>query len=145
MYKQLKRQLDDKKIIEKNIRELEERIKIIIQKQLGLKGTSYSDIKLEIVGNTDDKFAQTFAKVESLDKERESLIEERKIIIDFIDDIYKSITNMNNTELNVFKCRYMLGLSNQQTSERLGYSIQHIKRINKEISKKMQDETFMRP
>lgn len=145
MYKQLKRQLDDKKIIEKNIRELEERIKIIIQKQLGLKGTSYSDIKLEIVGNTDDKFAQTFAKVESLDKERESLIEERKIIIDFIDNIYKSITNMNNTELNVFKCRYMLGLSNQQTSERLGYSIQHIKRINKEISKKMQDETFMRP
>lgn len=145
MYKQLKRQLDDKKIIEKNIRELEERIKIIIQKQLGLKGTSYSDIKLEIVGNTDDKFAQTFAKVESLDKERESLIEERKIIIDFIDDIYKSITNMNNIELNVFKCRYMLGLSNQQTSERLGYSIQHIKRINKEISKKMQDETFMRP
>ena len=110
MYKQLKRQLDDKKIIEKNIRELEERIKIIIQKQLGLKGTSYSDIKLEIVGNTDDKFAQTFAKVESLDKERESLIEERKIIIDFIDDIYKSITNMNNIELNVFKCRYILGL-----------------------------------
>lgn len=145
MYKQLKRQLDDKKIIEKNIKELDDRIAFIIQKRLGLKGTSYSDIKLEIVGNTDDKFAQTFAKVESLDKDRLDLIEEKNIIVDFIDDIYKSINNMNNIELDVFKCRYMLGLSNQQTSERLGYSIQHIKRINKEISKKMQDETFMRP
>mgnify|MGYP005801289573 FL=1 len=145
MYKQLKRQLDDKKIIEKNIKELDDRIAFIIQKRLGLKGTSYSDIKLEIVGNTDDKFAQTFAKVESLDKDRLDLIEEKNIIVDFIDDIYKSINNMNNVELNVFKCRYMLGLSNKQTAERLGYSIQHIKRINNEISKKMQDETFMRP
>ena len=145
MYKQLKRQLDDKKIIEMNIRELEDRIAFIIQKQLGLKGISYSDIKLEITGNTDDKFAKTFAKVERLDKDRLDLLEEKKIIVDFIDNVYKSINNMNNTELNVFKCRYMLGLSNQRTSEKLGYSIQHIKRINKEISKKMQDETFMRP
>ena len=81
---------------------------------MGLKGTSYSDIKLEIVGNTDDKFAQTFAKVESLDKDRLDLIEEKNIIVDFIDDIYKSINNMNNVELNVFKCRYTLGLSNKQ-------------------------------
>lgn len=137
MYKQLKKQLDDKKILERNIRELEDRITFIIQKQLGLKGTSYSDIKLEIIGTKDDKFLNTFAKVENLEKDRLNLIEERNIISNFIDDVYKSITNMNNTELNVFKCRYILGLSNQQTSERLGYSIQHIKRINKEISKKM--------
>lgn len=78
MYKQLKRQLDDKKLIEKNIRELEDRISFIIQKKLGLKGTSYSDIKIEIIGNSDDKFAQTFAKVEKLDKEKELLIEEKK-------------------------------------------------------------------
>lgn len=145
MYKQLKRQLDDKKIIEKNIKELDDRIAFIIQKRLGLKGTSYSDIKLEIVGNTDDKFAQTFAKVESLDKDRLDLIEEKNIIVDFIDDIYKSINNMNNVELNVFKCKYILGLTNKQTAERISYSIQHVKRINKRIAKKMQDETFMRP
>lgn len=137
MYKQLKKQLDDKKILERNIRELEDRITFIIQKQLGLKGTSYSDIKLEIIGTKDDKFLNTFAKVENLEKDRLNLIEERNIISNFIDDVYKSITNMNNTELNVFKCRYILGLSNRQTAERLGYSIQHIKRINKEISKKM--------
>ncbi len=137
MYKQLKRQLDDKKIIEKNIKELDDRIAFIIQKKLGLKGTSYSDIKLEIVGNTDDKFAQTFAKVESLDKERESLIEEKNIIINFIDDVYRSINNMNNVELDVFKCRYILGLSRKKTAERLGYTEDRIKQITREINKKM--------
>ncbi|MCI6265851.1 MAG: hypothetical protein MR598_03265 [Erysipelotrichaceae bacterium] len=137
MYKQLKRQLDDKKIIERNIRELEDRIKSIIHRQLGLKGISYSDIKLEIVGTKDDKFSKTFAKVESLDKDLQSLIEEKNIIVDFIDDVYKSINNMNNVELNVFKCRYILGLSNRETAERLGYTIDRIKQINREISKKM--------
>lgn len=137
MYKQLKRQLDDKKLIEKNIRELEDRIAFIIQKKLGLKGTSYSDIKIEIIGNSDDKFAQTFAKVEKLDKEKELLIEEKKIIDDFINDVYKSIKNMNNTELNVFKCRYMLGLSRKATAERLGYTEDRIKQITREIIKKM--------
>ena len=137
MYKQLKRQLDDKKIIENNIKELDDRIAFIIQKRLGLKGTSYSDIKLEIVGNTDDKFAQTFAKVESLDKERESLIEEKNIIINFIDDVYRSINNMNNVELDVFKCRYILGLSRKKTAERLGYTEDRIKQITREINKKM--------
>ena len=137
MYKQLKKQLDDKKILERNIRELEDRITFIIQKQLGLKGTSYSDIKLEIIGTKDDKFLNTFAKVENLEKDRLNLIEERNIIDKLIDDVSKNISNGNDIEQKVFKCRYILGLSNQQTSERLGYSIQHIKRINKEISKKM--------
>ena len=137
MYKQLKKQLDEKKIIDRTIKELSDRIEFIIHKRLGLKGSSYSDIKLEMVGITEDKYLQAFAKIENLDKDRKLLIEERKIIIDFIDGIYKSITNMNNLELNVFKCRYILGLNNSQTAERLGYSIQHIKRINKEISKKL--------
>ena len=44
---------------------------------------------------------------------------------------------MNNLELNVFKCRYMLGLSNRQTAERLGYGIDRIKQINREIAKKL--------
>ena len=42
-----------------------------------------------------------------------------------------------NVELNVFKCRYILGLSNRETAERLGYTIDRIKQINREISKKM--------
>lgn len=137
MYKQLKRQLDEKRIIDRMIKELTDRIEFIIHKKLGLKGTSYSDIKIEMVGVTEDKYLQAFAKVENLDKDRELLIEEKNIIVDFIDDVYKSINNMNNQELSVFKCRYMLGLSNRQTAERLGYGIDRIKQINREIIKKL--------
>lgn len=137
MYKQLKRQIDDKVIIDKNIRELEDRIKYKIQKQLGLHGTCFEDIKIASIGEKDDKFARVFSQVERLDKDRLELVEEKQIIVDFIDDVYKSITNMNNTELNVFKCRYILGLSNSETAERLGFSIQRIKQINTEIIKKM--------
>ena len=139
MYKQLKKQIDEKVIIDRTINELTERIEFIIQKKLGLKGSSYSDIKLDMVGVTEDKYLQAFAKVENLDKDKELLIEERNIIVDYIDDIYKSITNMNNLELSVFKCRYILGLSNKATAERLHFSIQRIKQINKKIIQKMKD------
>ena len=139
MYKQLKRQIDDKTIIDKNIRELEDRIRYKIQKQLGLKGTCFEDIKILSVGKQDDKFTRTFSQIEKLDKDRQELVGEKIIIVDFIDDVYKSITNMSNTELNVFKCKYILGLTNRETAERLGFSIQRIKQINTEIIKKMQD------
>lgn len=137
MYKQLKRQIDDKLIIDKNIRELEDRIKYKIQKQLGLHGTTFDDIKIMTVGVKDDKFLRVFSQVETLDKDLKELLEERTIIVDFIDDVYKSINNMNDNELNVFKCRYMLGLSNSDTAERLGFSIQHVKNLNTEIRKKL--------
>lgn len=145
MYKQLKKQIDDKVIIDKNIRELEDRIKFKIQKQLGLHGTTFEDIKIISIGKQDDKYLKVFSQIERLDKDLQELKEEQKIIKDFINDVYKSITNMNNVELNVFKCRYILGLSNQQIADRLSYSIQHIKRINKEVKEKLKDETFMRP
>lgn len=139
MYKQLKNQLDDKKIIDRTIKELTERIEFIIHKKLGLKGSGYSDIKIDMIGVTDDKFLQAFAKVEKLDKDRELLIGEKKIIDIFINDVYHSINNMNRLEMNVFKCRYMLGLSNRETAERLNFSIQRIKQINKKIIEKMKD------
>lgn len=139
MYKQLKRQIDDKAIIDKNIRELEDRIKYKIQKQLGLHGTCFEDIKILSVGKQDDKFLRTFSQVEKLDKDRLELVGEKEIIVNFIDDVYKSITNMNNNELNVFKCKYILGLTNREIAERLHFSIQRIKQLNKEIIKKMED------
>lgn len=139
MYKQLKRQIDDKKIIDKNIRELEDRIKFKIQAQLGLHGTCFEDIKLVSVGKKDDKFTKVFSQIEKLDKDKEELIKEKKIIVDFINDVYQSITNMNNIELNVFKCRNILGLSNKETADRLGYSVQRIKQVNKKIVQKLKD------
>lgn len=145
MYKQLKRQIDDKKIITKNIRELEDRIKFKIQKQLGLHGTSFSDIKIEAIGKKDDKFLRTFSQIESLDKDRLTLIEERDIIDKFLNDIYKSISKMGDLELNVFKSRYILGLTQQETATRLNYTIDRIKQIDRNIKEKLKDYTFITP
>ena len=139
MYRELKKQINDKEIITKNIRELEDRIKFKIQKQLGLHGTTFSDIKISSVGEKDDKFLRTFAQIENLDKDRLTLIEEREIIDIFINDVYKSINNINDIELKVFRYKYILGLSNQEIATRLNYSIQRIKQINKEIKVKMKD------
>ena len=145
MYKQLKKQIDDKEIITKNIRELEDRIKFKIQKQLGLHGTSFSDIKIEAIGKKDDKFLRTFSQIENLDKDRLILIEERDIIDKFQNDIYKSISKMGNLELNVFKSRYILGLTQQETATRLNYTIDRIKQIDRNIKEKLKDYTFITP
>lgn len=145
MYKQLKNQIDDKEIITKNIRELEDRIKFKIQKQLGLHGTSFSDIKIEAIGKKDDKFLRTFSQIENLDKDRLTLIEERDIIDKFLNDIYKSISKMGDLELNVFKSRYILGLTQQETATRLNYTIDRIKQIDRNIKEKLKDYTFITP
>ena len=145
MYKQLKRQIDDKEKKKKNIRELEDRIKFKIQKQLGLHGTSFSDIKIEAIGKKDDKFLRTFSQIENLDKDRLTLIEERDIIDKFLNDIYKSISKMGNLELNVFKSRYILGLTQQETATRLNYTIDRIKQIDRNIKEKLKDYTFITP
>jgi DNA-directed RNA polymerase specialized sigma subunit len=145
MYKQLKKQIDDKEIITKNIRELEDRIKFKIQKQLGLHGTSFSDIKIEAIGKKDDKFLRTFSQIENLDKDRLTLIEERDIIDKFLNDIYKSISKMGDLELNVFKSRYILGLTQQETATRLNYTIDRIKQIDRNIKEKLKDYTFITP
>ena len=143
MYKKLKNQIDDKEIITKNIRELEDRIKFKIQKQLGLHGTSFSDIKIEAIGKKDDKFLRTFSQIENLDKDRLTLIEERDIIDKFLNDIYKSISKMGDLELNVFKSRYILGLTQQETATRLNYTIDRIKQIDRNIKEKLKDYTFI--
>lgn len=137
MYKQLKKQIDDKAIIDKNIRELEDRIKFKIQRQLGLKGTCFEDVKISSIGKKDDKFLRVFSQIESLDRDRVELLGEKQIIVNFINDVYKSINNMNNQELNVFKCRYILGLSRKETAERLNYSEDRIKQINRKIKQKL--------
>ncbi len=145
MYKQLKKQINDKEIINKNIRELEDRIKFKIQKQLGLHGTSFVDIKIEAMGKKDDKFLKTFSQIENLDKDRLILIEERNIIDTFINEVYKSISQMGDLELNVFKLRYILGLTQQETANRLNYTIDRIKQIDRNIKEKMKDYTFITP
>ena len=44
---------------------------------------------------------------------------------------------MNDIELKVFRCRYIDGLTNQETADRLSYTIDRIKQINRQIKEKM--------
>lgn len=144
MYKQLKSQIDDKNIINMTIKELDERIKLILQSQLGLKATSFTEAKIEC-GGKKDKFAKAFSKVEKLDKELNILYQEKEIIDKFLKEVEKAISDMNDLEKDTFRCRYMLGLTRIETAKRLGYSVDRIKQINKNISSKMKDYPFITP
>lgn len=138
MYKELKTELEDKKINEKLIKGKEERIAFKLQKQLGLKASNISDAKMETVGITkNDKFILAFASVEKLEAEVNVLKQENRIIEKTIDKIAKEIDSMGDNEKKVFKCRYILGLSRRATAERLSFSEDRIKQISREISKKM--------
>lgn len=97
------------------------------------------------MGKKDDKFLKTFSQIENLDKDRLILIEERNIIDTFINEVYKSISQMGDLELNVFKLRYILGLTQQETANRLNYTIDRIKQIDRNIKEKMKDYTFITP
>lgn len=135
MYKQLKRQLSDKRVLEDLIRGYEDRIKFKIQKQLGLHATSYAELKIECPV-VDDRFARVFSQIENLDRELQALKGELEIINKLLENADDKMKNLNEMEMKVFRCRYILGLSVKQTSERLNYSEQHIKRITKELFQK---------
>lgn len=135
MYKELKTELEDKIILEELISSKKERIKYIIQRELGIHATTYSELKIQCPV-IDDKNARVFGKVEKLDKELQELKEELSIIEKNLENIDKILAELNDTEKKVFRCRYIWGMSVKQTADRLNYSEQHIKRITKEILKK---------
>lgn len=135
MYKQIKTQLEDKRILEELERGLKDRIRFKIQKQLGLHSTSYAELKIECP-TVDDKFAKVFGQVEKLDKDLQLVKEELKIVTDMLEKIDKEIAKMNNIEKQVFRCRYIWGLSVKQTAERLIYSTDRVKQITRNIFKK---------
>jgi DNA-directed RNA polymerase specialized sigma subunit len=136
MYKDLKNMMEDKKILEEEIRGLEERIKYKIQKELGLHSTTFKELKIEALNIIDDRFARVFAKVEELDKSRELRQGELDIINNILNSIDELISKMSDTEKKVFRCRYYWGLNLRQTAERLGYSIAYVKEISQKICKK---------
>ena len=126
MFKELKKQIEDKKILEENIRGLEERIKYKIQKELGLHSTTYSELKIEC-STVDDRFARAFAKIESLDQDLQRQKGELKIIEDTIQEVDKLIGTMNDRDKKIFRCRYIWGMTVSQTAERLHYTKDYIK------------------
>lgn len=135
MYKQIKTQLEDKRLLEELIRGLEDRIKFKIQKQLGLSATSYAELKIECP-TVEDKFIRVFGKIEELDKDLQKSKEELSIIEKCIGNIDKQMSTMDNVEKKIFRNRYILGLSVRQTAEKLHYSTDRIKQITRKIFQK---------
>ena len=128
MYKELYKELEDKKILEEELKSLEERIKLKIQRELGLHSTTFNELKVKF------NF-RVFAKIESLDKRKNLIQEELKIIEEHLNIIDRRLGEMKDIEKKVFRCRYIWGLSVKDTAERLGYSVQHIKKITKDLFK----------
>ncbi len=135
MYKRLKKDLEDKRLLEEEIQGLKDQIKYKIQKQLGLHATTYKELKIECP-IIEDKFARVFSQIEKLDNDLQNLEGELNIINIRLDNIDEQMKIMDSIEKQVFRNRYILGLSVSQTAERLNYSEQHIKRITKELFQK---------
>lgn len=135
MYKRLKKDLEDKRLLEEEIQGLKDQIKYKIQKQLGLHATTYKELKIECP-IIEDKFARVFSQIEKLDNDLQNLEGELNIINIRLDNIDEQMKIMDSIEKQVFRNRYILGLSVSKTAERLNYSEQHIKRITKELFQK---------
>lgn len=135
MYKQIKTQLEDKRLLEELIRGLEDRIKFKIQKQLGLSATSYAELKIECP-TVEDKFVRVFSQIEKLDKDLQIAKEEYSIIEKCIGNIDKQMSSMDSVEKKIFRNRYILGLSVRQTAEKLHYSTDWVKEKTRKIFQK---------
>lgn len=101
MYKQLKKQLSDKRVLEDLIRGYEDRIKFKIQKQLGLHATSYAELKIECPV-IDDRFARVFSQIENLDRELQALKGELEIINQLLENADDKMKNLNEMEMQIY-------------------------------------------
>jgi len=137
MLKELKNDLTDKKILEEQLHSKETRKKYIIEKRLGLKATSLTECKL-LLSERHDKYAETFAKIERLEKDIDNIKGELRIISESLEKVAKIMEGSKIRELNVFRCRYMIGLTQLETAERLHFSIDRIKQLDKIIREKLE-------
>lgn len=135
MYKELKTDLEDKRILEELISSKKERIKYIIQKELGVHATTYSELKIQCP-TVDDKNARTFSKVEKLDNEVKVLEGEYELIDKSLENTDKIMATMDSTEKKIFRNRYILGLSVKNTAEKMNYSPDRIKQITRKMFQK---------
>lgn len=134
MYKQLKKQLSDKRVLEDLIRGYEDRIKFKIQKQLGLHATSYAELKIECPV-VDDRFARVFSQIENLDRELQALKGELEIINKLLENADDKMKQLRERDMKIFRCRFFLGLTVAQTAERLNYDQGYIKERTRKMLK----------
>lgn len=138
MYKELKKQIVDKKIINTLRLSIEERMQYKIDKFLGLKGMSFKEVKIQMKLVKADKFTKVFADLEDLDKQRIDLLGEEQIIDNLLENVDSIITDFGEIEHKVFCGMYIHGNTQQEIADKEGYSLERIKQISQRINAKMQ-------
>ncbi len=139
MYKELKKQIADKNVIHEIRLGIENRIRFKIDNQLGLKGMSFQEVKIEMTTKHVDRFAKVFADIEELDKQREELLKEESIIDDMLNKVDRKISELNDIELKVFRGMYLWGKTQQEIAEAEDYSLARIKQISIDINNKLKN------
>lgn len=113
----LKNQLQDKSIYEKLIYALDKRIQYLIDEELGLRGMSFDEVKVQKT-EFKDRYSTAFAKAEDLDRDRRIAKEQIDIIQQFLNEVDQSIKSMNDKEKEIFRLKYIHGLSNKEIENR---------------------------
>ena len=119
---------------EKTYNLLNEIIQLKIDEKLGLHGFTFDEVKVEKEKHP-DKFTETYAKLEELDKDRTVEKKELDMIKDYFSEIDRSIEKMDEIEKKVFKAKYLYGLSHVDIAAKLDRSEKTIQRIVKDINK----------
>lgn len=132
--KELSNTLLDQAILNEMKFKLEKRI-ILKLNQLGLRGSSYSEVVIKISG-VKDKYADAFIKVENLIERRDMIVKELKIIEDTIIDVRDKMKDSQTLEYEVFNLHYFENLTLQEIAKRLNYSLDRVKQVSAKISKK---------
>lgn len=137
MYKQLKKQIADKKVIHATRLGIENRIQYKIDKQLGLQGMTFQEVKIQMGLSKEDRFTKVFADIEDLDNQKLELLEEERIIDEMLQDVDRNISDLNDIEHKVFRGMYLWGNTQQEIADAEGYGLDRIKQISMDINKKL--------
>ncbi len=137
MYKQLKKQIADKNVIHRIRIGIEERIQFKIDNQLGLRGMSFQEVKIQVKSTKNDRFVQVFSDIEDLERQRQELFEEETIIDNMLKSVDSKIIELNDIEHKVFRGMYLWGKTQQEIADAEGYGLDRIKQISREINAKL--------
>ena len=133
-YNLILKQKEDEQLYKRVYDLLNQRIKLNIDEKLGLRGMSFSEVKIKL-NSERDKYSTVLAELEELEKEKDLVKKELNIIKDFFDKIDRDISQMKEKEKKVFKAKYLYGLSNLDIASQLNCSEKTIQRLLKEIEK----------
>lgn len=132
--KELSNTLLDQEVLNKQKDKLEERIMTKLN-SLGVKVSNYSEAVIKASGIR-DKYGDVFAKIEDLMHRRDIIVKELDIIAEIINYVGEKMKDSKVIEYKVFDLHYFEGLTLQEIAKREKYSIDRIKQVSANISKK---------